>query len=125
MRPDIRMHHVLLIEDDALVRMLLEKRLVEAGWQVTSLRDGRGMSEVMQGLQVDLVILDLGLPYIDGLALVEMLRGQGHLGPIMVLTAHELPHLFETVRDSGADSLLLKPYDQEELIRQAAALIAA
>lgn len=119
------MPHVLLIEDDALVRMLLEKRLVEAGWQVTSLRDGRAMNDAMTGPSVDLVILDLGLPYIDGLALVEMLRAQGHRGPIMVLTAHEVPHLFETVRDSGADSLLLKPYDQEELIRQAAALIAA
>jgi DNA-binding response OmpR family regulator len=119
------MPHVLLIEDDALVRKLLEKRLCVAGWEVTAMRDGRDLQAAIQQRPVDLILLDLGLPYVDGLSIVEELRGQGVETPIMVLTAYEMPHLHATVRGTGANDLVQKPYDQEELLQRMTRMLAA
>lgn len=119
------MHHVVLVEDDALVRTLLEKRLIAEGWQVTALRDGRGLCDLLRGHPADLLLIDLGLPHIDGLALVEDLRSHGIDTPVMVLTAYDLPHLQATVRSTGANELVQKPYDPEELLQRMARLLAA
>jgi DNA-binding response OmpR family regulator len=119
------MPHVIVIEDDALVRKLLEKRLVEAGWQVSALRDGQGLPEVLARQAPDLLLIDLGLPSVDGLALIEGLRAHGVMAPILVLTAYDLPHLYATVRGSGANDLVQKPYDQEELLARMRRLLAA
>ncbi|HRH36951.1 MAG TPA: response regulator [Flavobacteriales bacterium] len=120
-----RMPHVVLIEDDALVRKLLEKRLLGLGWQVTALRDGRELMATIHAHPADLILIDLGLPHVDGLTLVEELRGTGVKAPILVLTAYDLPHLHATVRSTGADDLVQKPYDQEELIERMRRLLAA
>ena len=119
------MPHVVLVEDDALVRKLLEKRLLNAGWQVSALRDGRGLLALIAEQAPDLILIDLGLPHIDGLALVEELRATGIDTPVMVLTAYDLPHLHATVRSTGANELVQKPYDQEELIHRMRRLLAA
>lgn len=119
------MPHVLLIEDDALVRKLLEKRLVLAGWEVTALRDGRDLLARIAERPADMILIDLGLPGADGLTLVEQIRAQGVVAPILVLTAYELPHLHATVRGVGANDLVQKPYDQEELIHRMRRLMAA
>lgn len=119
------MPHVVLVEDDALVRKLLEKRLVAAGWQVSALRDGRGLVEHLGHFPADLILLDLGLPHIDGLTLVEAVRARGIDTPVMILTAYDLPHLHATVRSTGANELVQKPYDQEELLRRMQRLLAA
>lgn len=119
------MPHVLLIEDDALVRKLLEKRLQQAGWQVSTLRDGRDALEHCRQLRPDLLLLDLGLPHVDGLSVVETLRDQGIDLPILVLTAYELPHLRATVQGTGANDLVHKPYDPDALLERMQALLAA
>lgn len=119
------MPHVIIIEDDALVLKLLTRRLEQAGWEVSPLRDGRVVFDRLQEHPADLIVVDLGLPYIDGLALVEGLRARGFNTPVMVLTAYELPHLLETARHAGANDLMSKPYDQEELIARMGRLLAA
>ena len=119
------MPHVLLIEDDALVRKLLEKRLITAGWQVTALRDGRELLARLNQAPIDLIVIDLGLPQVDGLTLVEEIRAHGITTPVLVLTAYDLPHLHATVQSTGANDLVQKPYDQEELIERMQRLIAA
>ena len=119
------MHHVTLIEDDALVRKLLEKYLVQAGWSVNALRDGRSVLEQLELEPTDLILVDLGLPYLDGLAVVEKVRAHGINVPIIVLTAYDKPHLFATVRSVGADDLVQKPYDQAALVERMARLMAA
>lgn len=119
------MPRVILVEDDALVRKLLEKRLLVAGWQVMALGDGRELVQRIHETGPDLVVLDIGLPHVDGLTLVETLRAAGIATPVLVLTAHDLPHLHATVRGTGANDLVQKPYDQEELIRRMARLVAA
>ncbi len=119
------MAYVVLVEDDALVRKLLEKRLIAAGWLVSGLRDGRGLLAHLGSHPADLILIDLGLPHIDGLALVENLRANGIDTPVMILTAYDLPHLHATVRSTGANELVRKPYDPEELLRRMQRLLAA
>lgn len=119
------MPHVILVEDDALVRKLLERRLIAGGWEVAALRDGRQLFSAIAQRPPDLILLDLGLPDVDGLTLVEELRAQGITVPILVLTAYDLPHLHATVRGTGANDLVQKPYDQEELVVRMRRLIAA
>jgi len=119
------MRHVVLVEDDALVRKLLEKRLVGSGWQVTALRDGREVCELLREQHADLILMDLGLPHIDGLALVEAIRAAGFDTPVMVLTAYDMPHLESTIRSTGANALVQKPYDPDELIRRMHQMLAA
>lgn len=119
------MPRVILIEDDALVRKLLEKCLLSAGWQVLALRDGRELQREIEQFPADVLLIDMGLPYIDGLALVESLRARGIDTPVIMLTGYDLPHLHATVRGSGANDLVQKPYDQEELLRRMARLLAA
>lgn len=119
------MPHVILIEDDALVRKLLQKRLERAGWEVTALRDGAELDERLAERPVHLFLIDLGLPGADGLTLIERIRAEGVAAPIVVVTAYDLPHLHATVRGAGANDLLQKPYDQEELIERMRRLMAA
>lgn len=119
------MARVILIEDDPLVRTLLMRRLTAAGWGVIALRDGRDLDAIIEAQPVDLLVVDLGLPYMDGLALIEHLRGRGIDTPVLAITAHELPHLLDTVRGSGANDLLQKPFDQETLLSRMQRLLAA
>ena len=118
------MPRVILIEDDALVRKLLEKRLIAAGYEVIALPDGRKLQEVLDQAPVDLLLIDMGLPYGNGLTLVEKIRAQGISTPIMILTAYELPKLYEMVRHIGANDLFMKPYDQDVLIARIDTMIA-
>ncbi len=119
------MSRVILIEDDALVRTLLMRRMVSAGWSVTALADGRELEKFIASDNPDLLVVDLGLPYVDGFALVEAMRAQGVRTPVLVISAYELPHLHEAVKNSGADDVLQKPFDQEELIERMSRLLAA
>lgn len=119
------MPHVVLVEDDALVRKLLEKRLLLAGWEVSALRDGSQLVDCLAQRPADMILIDLGLPGDDGLTLVERIRALGIAVPIIVITAYDLPHLHATVRGIGANALLQKPYDQEDLIARMRSLLAA
>ncbi len=119
------MPSVILIEDDGLVRSLLMRRMVASGYRVTALRDGRELEKVMMEQGADLLVIDLGLPYLDGFALVEGLRARGNRTPVLVISAYELPHLHETAKNSGANDVLQKPFDQDELIARMGRLLAA
>lgn len=119
------MPRAILIEDDALVRTLLMRRMLAAGWSVITLRDGRELDNVLAEQHADLLVVDLGLPYVDGFALVEGMRARGVTTPVLVISAYELPHLHESARSAGANDLLQKPFDQDELITRMNRLLAA
>lgn len=119
------MARAILIEDDHLVRTLLMRRMVAAGWSVTALRDARELDLVLQENPADVLVVDLGLPYMDGFAVVEGLRARGITTPVLVISAYELPHLHESARSSGANDVLQKPFDQDELIARMGRLLAA
>jgi DNA-binding response OmpR family regulator len=120
------MSHVVMIEEDALVRKLLEERLLHAGWAVTALRNAHDLMAVLESAPpVDLIMLDLAPPSLTGLATIEDVRRHGIHTPILVLTTFEPPHLHAIVTSTGGTDLVRKPYDQEQLIERMQRLVAA
>lgn len=119
------MRHVMIIEDDAVIRRMIAFRAMDSHWRVTTLCDGRDLDRLLQDEPADLLLVDLGLPHVDGLALVEGLRARGNQIPVLVITAYELPHLRDTVTGVGANDLLQKPLDPDELLHRMQRLLAA
>lgn len=115
----------MLVEDDALVRTLIAHRAMDHSWRVTTLVDGRDLERMMQDEPADILLIDLGLPYVDGLSLVEDLRAKGIRTPVIILTAFDLPDLRATLRGAGADDLMHKPVDPDELMERMQRLLAA
>jgi DNA-binding response OmpR family regulator len=115
----------MLIEDDALVRTLIAHRAMDSNWRVTTLKDGREVERMLMDEPADLLLVDLGLPHVDGLSLVEDLRAKGITTPVLIITAYELPHLMETVKSSGANDLMQKPFDNDDLLERMQRLVAA
>ncbi|ALM51452.1 response regulator [Halomonas huangheensis] len=114
---------LLLVEDDALISRSLEQALTRLGNSVDVFDSCRGAHAALQGTAFDLVVLDLGLPDGDGLSLLEGLRRQGDMTPVLVLTARD--GLDDRVRglDLGADDYLAKPFQLAELEARVRALL--
>jgi len=114
---------LLLIEDDVMVGRALQRGLVQAGFSVDWVRDGRQAEHSLADDSHDLAILDLGLPKVDGMVLLKALRARGKGLPILIASARD------TVRDriagleAGADDYVLKPFDLDELIARVRALL--
>ena len=115
----------MLVEDDAMVRTLIAHRAMDSHWRVTTLKDGRDLERMMQDEPADVLLIDLGLPHLDGLSLVEALRAKGNTTPVLIITAYELPQLLNTVLHSGANDLMQKPFDPDELLHRMLRLMAA
>jgi two-component system OmpR family response regulator len=114
---------VLLAEDDERLRILLEQVLTEAGWQVTAVADGRQAHLLaMDGRDHDVLLLDIGLPGMDGLSVCQRLREAGVITPVLMLTARG--HVSDRIAglDVGADDYLPKPFDVDELLARLRAL---
>src|SRR5262245_393814 len=108
------MPHVLVVEDDPQVRAALVRALGDRGYSTSSAADG------MTGLQAavkdrpDLVVLDLGLPDVDGYEVLRMLRAVSAV-PVIVATAREEESDIVRALDSGADDYLVKPFGAGQL----------
>lgn len=113
---------ILLVEDDELIGDAVRDRLGRDGITVDWIRDGLDMPATADLAAFDLVILDIGLPGRDGLALLRDLRSAGDDIPVLVLTArYELDTRVEGL-DSGADDYLVKPFAMAELTARCRAL---
>ena len=107
--------HILVVEDDAFVREVLEVYLRAEGYQVTVASDGRGMRSVLAEEAVHLVIMDLRLPGEDGFALTRYLREQYALGIIILTTRNETVDRVVGL-ECGADDYVTKPFEERELL---------
>jgi two-component system response regulator QseB len=106
---------VLLVEDDTMIAQGLLTALRQIGAAVDWLRDGEQASAALLATSFDLVLLDLGLPNRDGLAVLRELRRRGDATPVIVLTARdEIQHRVAGL-DAGADDYVVKPFDLDEL----------
>jgi DNA-binding response OmpR family regulator len=110
------MTRILIAEDESRLASFLEKGLRASGFATTVVADGRLASTMARDDDFDLVILDLGLPGMDGLDVLRELRREGQRLPVIVLTARGDPHDRVTGLETGADDYLAKPFHFEELV---------
>ncbi|PTQ90445.1 response regulator [Agitococcus lubricus] len=106
---------ILLVEDDAMLGATLKSALEPQGYTVDWLRDGAQALQAISDQHIDLVILDLGLPKMDGMTVLNAVRRKGVSTPILILTARDTVQDKVKGLDAGADDYLLKPFDLAEL----------
>jgi two-component system response regulator QseB len=106
---------VLLAEDDAMIGAAVRDRLRGQGFAVDWVRDGRAADAAVAGDVYDLLLLDLGLPGREGLAVLKALRGRGSTLPVVILTARDAVDDRVAGLDAGADDYVVKPFDLKEL----------
>ena len=114
---------MLIAEDDRGVRESLTRALRFEGYDVQAVNDGSQVLEAVMGQVPDVAILDLMMPYIDGLTVCRQLRQRNHQLPILMLTArHEVSDRVAGL-DAGADDYLVKPFAMSELTARLRALL--
>ena len=113
---------IMLVEDDDLLADGMVRALKRDGFAVNRLRDGRSARDSMVVEAPDVLVLDLGLPDMDGLEVLAWLRGQGLNTPVLILTARDDTADKIAGLDTGADDYLTKPFDMDELSARLRAL---
>jgi DNA-binding response OmpR family regulator len=113
---------VLIVEDDEKIAAFLERGLVANGYQVSLAESGDDGLELARSTETDLVILDLTLPGLDGLAVLGKLRTSRADLPVLVLTARDALDQKVKALDLGADDYMTKPFALDELLARLRAL---
>lgn len=110
------MSSILIAEDEERIASFVEKGLRSAGFATTVVADGESARDQALGGHHDLLVLDIGLPGLDGFAVLSALRGSGSTLPVVVLTARD--SVADTVAglEGGADDYMAKPFRFEELL---------
>ena len=113
---DAERRRVLIAEDEALIRLDLAEMLVEEGYAVVGeAGDGETAVRLAEELKPDLVILDIKMPIMDGLAAAERIAG-ARIAPVIILTAFSQRDLVERARAAGAMAYLVKPFQKSDLV---------
>ena len=114
---------VLVVEDDEEIAQVLQRSLRLEGYEVKLAADGvRGLDEAHAFLP-DIIVLDLGLPRLDGIDVAKRLRDDGDDTPILMLTARDALESRVAGLDVGADDYLVKPFERQELLARLRALL--
>lgn len=117
------MFRILVVEDDRGARRLTEDILLDAGYEPITASNGLEALDVMERKHIDLMILDVMMPGMDGFELLRQLRSSGYNLPVLMLTAKQtLPDIKQGLR-LGADDYMTKPADEEEMLLRIAALL--
>jgi two-component system, OmpR family, response regulator QseB len=114
---------LLLVEDDELLGDAVKTGLTQFGYVVDWLKDGDSAKAAVKSESFELIILDLGLPRLSGLGLLQSIRQDGNPTPVIILTARESVEDRVKGLDSGADDYLIKPFDLNELSARIRALV--
>jgi two-component system response regulator MprA len=120
---DNRDMKVLVVDDDRAVRDALRRVLTLGGYEVQTAEGGAEAIEAVVQSVPDAVVLDVGMPEIDGLEVCERLRRLGNRVPILMLTARVEVSDRVAGLDAGADDYLVKPFDNDELKARLRALL--
>jgi two-component system response regulator MprA len=113
---------VLVVEDDEEIAQVLQRSLRMEGYEVRIAADGEAALDQSAAFNPDLVILDLGLPKLDGIEVARRLRSADDV-PILMLTARDALESRVEGLDSGADDYLVKPFERQELLARLRALL--
>ncbi len=114
---------LLIIEDSPRLAASLSRGLAEDGFTVVAVGGGVAALERLERGDVDAVVLDLGLPDMDGLEVLAHIRGRGLVVPVLVLTARDAVDERVRALDQGADDYLVKPFEYAELLARMRALL--
>jgi two-component system, OmpR family, response regulator len=110
------MNRILIAEDEARLAAFLEKGLQANGFVTTVAGDGATALALARDEDFDLLVLDLGLPALDGLSVLRTMRDQGRRMPVVILSARDEVHDKVAGLERGADDYLTKPFRFEELL---------
>jgi two-component system response regulator MprA len=113
---------VLVVDDDPPLRRMLERTLRAEGFDVTLAHDGGAALVAAERSAPDVIVLDVAMPALDGLAVCRRLRGKGLPTPILMLTARDAVPDRVAGLEAGADDYLVKPFAVQELIARIRAL---
>jgi two-component system response regulator MprA len=114
---------ILVVDDDPAVRSSLDRALRLEGYEVETAADGPAALQILSLGSPDAVVLDLGLPGLDGLAVCRRLRSAGDDTPVLMLTARDAVDDRVQGLDAGADDYLVKPFALAELLARLRALL--
>ena len=114
---------VLLVEDDPMIGRAVAAGLRDAGYAVDWAHDGAEAEIALANAVYDLALLDLGLPRRDGLDILKSLRRSGKKLPVLIITARDSVSDRVAGLDEGADDYLVKPFDLDELLARARAVV--
>ena len=114
---------ILVVDDDPALRAALDRALKLEGYRVSFAHDGRQALQMMTGASQDAVILDLGLPLMDGVEVCRRARERGDRTPVLMLTARDAVSDRVEGLDAGADDYLVKPFALDELLARLRALL--
>jgi len=117
-----RAPRILVVEDDEDIAQALQRSLRMEGYEVRTAPDGEAGLDQVRSFAPDLVILDLGLPRVDGLEVARVLRSDDDV-PILILTARDALESRVEGLDAGADDYLVKPFERQELLARMRALL--
>src|SRR5437868_12777188 len=114
---------ILVVDDDAPIRRMLDRALRAEGYEVDTAADGGDALAAVERSAPDLVVLDVAMDGLDGLAVCRRLRAKGLALPVLLLTARDAVPDRVAGLDAGADDYLVKPFATEELVARVRALL--
>jgi two-component system, OmpR family, response regulator MprA len=114
---------VLVVDDDDAIRSVLQRSLGYEGFRVTAASDGAAALRALRDHAVDCIVLDVGMPEVDGLEVCRRLRLAGDDTPVILLTAFDGDGDRRGGLEAGADDYLVKPFSFDELVTRIRALL--
>lgn len=117
------MFNIMIVEDDANQRKLMQSVLEQYGYTVTQAEDGQAALEILDKKHVDLIILDIMMPRMDGFEFTSTLRQSGCNIPILMVSAKQSPVDKRKGFIIGTDDYMTKPVDEEEMVLRVGALL--
>jgi two-component system KDP operon response regulator KdpE len=113
---------ILVVEDDRALRQAIVSNVARAGYAVTAVSDGLSGIEAVRGGQFDIILLDIGLPFVDGWRILSTLEGR-RAPSVIVISARGEEHDKVRALDMGADDYLAKPFGADELLARLRAVL--
>lgn len=117
------MLQILIVDDDKNIRRYLGAVLSDAGYSISSADCAQQALDIMENTRIDLIVLDIMMPGMDGCAFTELLRNCNNDIPILMLSAKQLPEDIKKGFLSGADDYMTKPVDEDVMLLRIRALL--
>ncbi len=121
--PQSLTHRILVAEDDPEIRQALERILSYEGYAVVTVNDGAAALEAISAHEPDAILLDVMMPFVDGISVCRKIRDRGDKTPVLMLTARHETQDRVAGLDAGADDYVTKPFELDELLARVRALL--